>query len=306
MNNLPVPALSFRAPGKINLGLAVGDLDVTGYHSLRNLFQAVELFEDIEIHAAGQFDVSFAGPVDTSGLTGTNTLVHRAAHLVAAAAGLDPMPGARIEVLKRVPIAGGMGGGSADAAATLVACNELWSAGLNHEQLHALAAQLGADVPFALHGGTQLGTGRGDQLVDVLSPGRYTWLLVPSAIGLSTPAVYAELDRMRECGEAPSTDLETDARTDELLVALRSKDPRALAPALFNDLDAAACSLLPALETTRQVGLNAGALAGFVSGSGPTVVFLARDNEHGLDVQLGLREQHIDSVMVHSPARGVL
>lgn len=296
----------FRAPGKINLGLAVGAVGADGYHPLSTVFQAVELFEDVEIHAADHLTVSFAGPIDTSGLTGTDTLVHRAAHLVAEAAGLSPVPGAHIEVLKRVPIAGGMGGGSADAAATLVACNEFWSAGLDHEQLHALAAQLGADVPFALHGGTRLGTGRGDQLVDVLSPGRHTWLLVPSTLGLSTPAVYGELDRMRERGEAPAVDLDIDTRTAELLTALRSGDPRVLASALFNDLDAAACSLLPVLNETRNAGLDAGALAGFVSGSGPTMVFLAQDNEHGLDIQLGLRERHIDSIMVHGPARGAL
>ena len=296
----------FRAPGKINLGLAVGSVQPDGYHPLSTVFQAVGLFEDIEIHAADELTVSFAGPIDTSGLNGTDTLVHRAARLVAEAAGFDAIPGAHIEVLKRVPIAGGMGGGSADAAATLVACNEVWNAGLSHEQLHELAAQLGADVPFALQGGTQLGTGRGDLLVDVLSPGKYTWLLVPSAIGLSTPAVYGELDRMRERGDAPTIDVATDERTDTLLAALRARDPRALAPALFNDLDAAAVSLLPALDDTRQAGLDAGAIAAFVSGSGPTMVFLALDNEHALDIQLSLRGQHIVSTMVHGPARGAL
>lgn len=294
-----------RAPGKINLGLAVGSVGTDGYHPLHSVFQAVELFEDVRVRPASKLTVSFAGPVDTTALTG-ETLVHRAARLVAEAAGLSPMPGADIEVIKRVPIAGGMGGGSADAAATLVALNELWQADLSHEQLHGLAAELGADVPFALHGGTELGTGRGDQLTDVLAAGHYTWLLVTSSQGLSTPAVYAELDRMRASGLAVAVDLDTDSRTDTLLAALRGGDPRQLAPALFNDLDQAACSLLPSLNDTRQAGLDAGALAAFVSGSGPTLVFLALDNQHGLDIQLGLRAAGLQAEMVHGPAKGAL
>lgn len=296
----------FRAPGKINLGLAVGPVASDGYHPLKTVFQAVDLCEDIEIRAADTLSVTFAGPVDTGDLIGTDTLVHRAARLVAEAAGLEPMPGAHIEVLKRVPIAGGMGGGSADAAATLVACNSVWNAGLDVDQLNDLAATLGADVPFALHGGTKFGTGRGDELVDVLCHAHYTWLLVPNEHGLSTPAVYRELDRIREAGVAKQVLLDADDRAEVLIAALRQGDPRALAPTLFNDLDQAACSLHPDLERIRQAGLDAGALAGFVSGSGPTMVFLTQDNEHALDVQLGLRDSGLESIIVHGPVKGAL
>ena len=151
-----------------------------------------------------------------------------------------------------------------------------------------------------------MGSGRGDELADVLTAGRYSWLLVPSPTGLSTPAVYAELDRLRASGLVPSVDLADDARTDRLLAALRERDPRALAPALFNDLDAAACSLQPSLQATRQAGVDAGALAGFVSGSGPTMVFLAQDNEHALTVQLALRVAGYAAESVHGPELGAL
>lgn len=296
-------AILVRAPGKINLGLAVGPPGYDGYHPLRTVFQAVELFEDVRVRPAEQLSVSFTGPIDTGALLG-DTLVHRAARVLATSFGLAP--NADISVLKRVPIAGGMGGGSADAAATLVACNEAWKLDADLDELHTIAASLGADVPFALYGGTRLGTGRGDQLIDVLTQSRYTWVLVPDSEGLSTPKVYAELDRMRASGEASTTQLDTDPRIDTLLSALRDGDPELLAAALFNDLDAAACSLRPELELTRLVGIEAGALAALLSGSGPTMMLLAHDNQHALEIQLAMRASGIDTLVTHGPARGAL
>jgi 4-diphosphocytidyl-2-C-methyl-D-erythritol kinase len=176
-----------------------------------------------------------------------------------------------------------MAGGSADAAAALLACDALWHAGLSRAELAELAAELGSDVPFALLGGTAVGTGRGERLTPALARGEYHWVLALAPTGLSTPAVYAEIDRLRHGRVLP------EPRVSEgLMQALRRGDPDALAVHLVNDLQPAACSLAPLLERTLEVGEEYGALAGLVSGSGPTVAFLVRDAEHALDVSAAL------------------
>jgi len=178
-------------------------------------------------------------------------------------------PDVEITIDKSIPLAGGMAGGSADAAAVLVAMNELWELGVPRRDLHAMAAELGSDVPFALHGGTALGTGRGEELTPVLARSTFHWVLAFGAGGLSSGAVYAEIDRLREVGSPPRL---TDA--EPLLTALSSGDPARLAPLLGNDLQPAALSLEPELRRTLRAGTEAGALAGIVSGSGPTCAFL--------------------------------
>lgn len=270
-----------RAPGKVNLALSVGPRREDGYHDLATVFMAVSLSEELHAHSAAEFSVGYTGPIDTSALTGDDTLVHRAARMIAdeltparrAELGVDDLPGLRIVVEKHVPIAGGMGGGSADAAAALLACDKAWNTGLSKERLWELGAQLGADVPFALQGGVALGTGRGDVLTPVLSSGEFAWVLVPSDGGLSTPAVYAELDRLRAAGlqlepSAPGVDA-------SIASALRDGNPRALVEALHNDMEAAAFSLAPELER-RAARLSAHPLAlrVVVSGSGPTLAVL--------------------------------
>ncbi len=277
-----------RAPGKINLVLHVGAVQPDGYHPLATVFQAVSLYEDVYARSARELSVSFRGSVDTSELTGEDTLVHRAAKLIAAQ--LTPeqrdemellpgaMPGIRIVVNKHVPIAGGMGGGSADAAATLVACNDIWNMGLDRATLGDLAAALGADVPFSLQGGTAMGLGRGDLLTPMLTGGEAHWVLVPSDFGLSTPAVYGELDIMRAAGTAPGR-LDAPHIPAETVAAIREGSYPAYASVLDNDLQAAAFSLEPRLrERMRHLETRTG-LGGIVSGSGPTIVLLAPDEE---------------------------
>jgi 4-diphosphocytidyl-2-C-methyl-D-erythritol kinase len=213
--------------------------------------------------------------------------------------------GVRIEIEKNVPIAGGMGGGSADAAATLIACDTLWNTGLSREQLHELAAQLGADVPFALAGGTAIGLGRGDELSPVLSQGRFDWVLVLPHGELSTPTVYRELDahRERHAGELGPV-LEHPSVSTELLQALRAGDPTLLADNLANDLQAPAIHLSDELSDVLELGERAGALAGLVSGSGPTVAFLAEDRESAIDLQIGLSAAQLRAVRVSGPVHG--
>ena len=257
-----------RVPAKVNLALNVGATDNEGYHALGTLFQAVSLFDDLVARPAeaGVFRVSFRGE-GASGLPVDDTnLVVRAARLLAETCGTGNL-GAEIRVHKRIPVAGGMAGGSADAAATLVACNQLWGTGLDTGQLHALAARLGADVPFLLHGGTAVGTGRGEKLKPVPVRGSLQWVLALSHHGLSTPAVFREFDRIsppRPTGIDPG-----------LLAALAGGDARLVGSLLGNDLQQAAVNLHPELADVLAMGREAGAAGALVSGSGPTIAFLA-------------------------------
>ena len=190
--------------------------------------------------------------------------------------------GADISIRKVIPVAGGMAGGSADAAATLVGLNELWGGGLSRLDLEPLAAELGSDVPFLLHGGNAIGGGRGEKVSPVLARGSYHWVFATADEGLSTAEVYAEFDRLNPHGaDEPEV-------PDELLNALRAGDAGALGRALSNDLTEASLSLRPELADTLEVGLDAGALGAIVSGSGPTTVFLAASEQHALDLAVAL------------------
>ena len=293
-----------RAPGKINVYLGVGGRHDDGYHALATVFQAVSLYEDVIARPADDFSVTVAGVEDIGSVPlDDRNLAMRAAKLLALA--VDHPGGVALEIRKSVPVAGGMGGGSADAAAALVACDALWGTGLSQARLHDLAARLGADVPFALHGGTAVGTGRGDQLNPALARGRFDWILVPSDEGLSTPVVYERLDILREEEGALADDppLSLDVPIP-VLQALRSGDPAQLAETLFNDLQAAALFERPDLADTIRQGVAAGALQGIVSGSGPTVALLCPNPETAQDVQSALRETGLDPLHVHGPVPG--
>ncbi len=268
-----------RAPGKINLFLSVGDVQPDRYHEVASVYQAVSLVEELTATPADEFSVRVTGPdglvvPDVPG--DDRNLALRAARMVAREVGY--LGGVHLEIRKEVPVAGGMGGGSADAAAALVACDALWGAGLTSPALHELAARLGADVPFSLLGGSAVGTGRGDRLSPALGRARFDWVLVvDDRGGLSTPEVYTELDRLRDLRRADIAPARSAAVDPTVLQALRSGDASLLAEGLHNDLHEAACSLRPDLGDVLQDGRRAGALAGIVSGSGPTVAFLAAD-----------------------------
>ncbi len=264
---VPTGSVTVRVPGKVNLYLAVGDRRDDGFHELTTVFHAVSLFDEITVRTADVMSLDVVGegagelPVD-----GRN-LAWQAAELLADHVGRAPDVAITIE--KAIPVAGGMAGGSADAAAVLVAINALWEQGVPRRDLHALAAQLGSDVPFALHGGTALGTGRGEELATVLARNTFHWVLAFGRGGLSTAKVFAETDELRAAGDPPRL-----AEVEPVLAALATGDPTALAPLLGNELQAAALSLDPELRRTLRAGTEAGALAGIVSGSGPTCAFL--------------------------------
>lgn len=293
-----------RAPGKINVYLKVGALLEDGYHDVATAYQAVSLYEDVWATPADDFSVSFTGPIDCSELsTDGSNLAVRAAVLLARKAGYRR--GVKLEIEKHVPIAGGMGGGSADAAATLLACDALWGTGLSREELLELASQLGADVPFAFTGGTAIGTGNGDQLSPALAKGQFQWVLALADYGLSTPGVYDELDRHRDRHAQDIFPVETQPHVDaNVLQALRAGDPQMLAEVLHNDLQAPALHLEPGLSRIIELGEANGALAGIISGSGPTVAFLAADLDNALELQIALSAARLKVVRATGPVHG--
>ncbi len=275
-----------RVPAKINLCLGVGPVRGDGFHPLATVYQAVDLHdevrasrrddESITVAMHSELDV-WAEAADVP--EDEDNLAVRAARALQRATGTTT--GVDLAIRKAIPVAGGMAGGSADAAAALVACNEVWGLGLSKHDLEPVAASLGSDVPFLLHGGNAVGGGRGETVSPVLARGRYHWVFATAAEGLSTAAVYARFDEL-------STDVPAPEIADGLLTALRAGDARALGEHLSNDLTEAALSLRPELEDTLDIGREAGAYGAILSGSGPTCLFLVEDEQHGLDVAIAL------------------
>jgi len=276
-------SVTARAPSKVNLHLGVGPRRDDGYHDLVTVFQALSLHDDIRVARANELSVTVRGEGAGSVPADASNLAARAAQALAGWA--DRAGYVAIGIEKTIPVAGGMAGGSADAAGALVALAHLWKPDISRDELAEIAAGLGSDVPFALHGNTALGTGRGEQLMQVLSRGEFHWVLALAREGLSTPAVYKELDRLRDT-RSGDVDEEGDflRSPDDLMQALASGDPRAVAPLLHNDLQPAALSLQPTLRRTLRAGVDAGALNGIVSGSGPTCAFLCADEQSAVNV----------------------
>lgn len=297
-------SVTVRAPAKINVFFRVGALQDDGYHDVASLYQAVSLYEDVTAAESAEFTLRFTGPIDTSGLpTGDTNLAIRAAKLLALhtrySGGVD------LTIAKHVPIAGGMGGGSADAAATLVACDALWETNLAKEQLHALAAELGADVPFALTGGTAVGTGRGDELSSALATGAFHWVLVLPGGGLSTPLVYRKLDEQRARQQydiAPA--IQSPSVDTGVLQAIRLGDSQSLAHQLHNDLQPASLELTPELGELLEMGEQSGALAGIVSGSGPTLAFLVATADDASALQAAFDARGVHAMTATGPVPG--
>ena len=289
--------MTVRVPAKLNLQLAVGPPRADGYHDLVTVFHAVSLFDDVTAEPAGRNGVTVTGEgaEPGSGRPGQPGAPRGGG----AAEGGGGRPenrhwsrpragtgGVHITIAKRIPVAAGLAGGSADAAAALVACNELWHGGLSQPQLVEVAARVGSDVAFALLGGTAVGRGRGERLTPALAPAtQYHWVLAFADGQLSTPEVYAALDRLRAAGGASAAGGRAQAAPAEpdldaaLMSALRSGDARLVGQALSNDLQPAALSLFPSLRKTLAAGLELGALGALVAGSGPTCVFLAASAE---------------------------
>jgi 4-diphosphocytidyl-2-C-methyl-D-erythritol kinase len=297
------PTLAARAPAKVNVHLAVGPLRPDGFHELRTVYLAVSLYDTVTVGPGEGLRITLTGEgADGAVPTDARNLAWRAAELLARTAGVGA--DAEIAIAKAIPAAAGLAGGSADAAAALVALNALWGTRATGDDLAGLAAQLGSDVPFSLHGGVELGTGRGEQLSPVLARGSWHWVLGIAGEGLSTPSVYGELDRLRAGGGVPDgTQL---APADPMISALRGESPAALAAALLNDLQAPALSLRPELRRALRAVTDAGAIAALVSGSGPTVAALARDEAAAVRLAAALAGAGVFRTVraVHGPVPG--
>ncbi len=294
-----VESVTVRAPAKVNLHLSVGPLREDGFHDLTTVFLALSLYDELTLTAAAGLTVTVEGEGASDVPLDHSNLAARAVLALAARSGRAPDVDVRIR--KGIPVAGGCAGGSADAAAALVACDALWGLRMSREELAEVGAELGSDVPFSLHGGTALGTGRGERLTAVLGAGTYSWVLALAQGGLSTPAVYAELDRQREHG--PPSVVGDPA---EVLAALRQGSADALGRALSNDLQAPALALKPDLGRLLTCGADLGALGGVVSGSGPTVAFLARDTAHATGLAAALAGHGVcrTALVADSPVPG--
>jgi 4-diphosphocytidyl-2-C-methyl-D-erythritol kinase len=281
--------VSVRVPAKVNLQLAVGPRRRDGYHDLVTVFHAVSLFDEVTVEQAGRDGVTVTGEGASEVPADQDNLALRAvAALRAAVLGRAGGPArVHVTIAKRIPVAAGLAGGSANAAAALVACNELWATGLTQAELLQVAAKVGSDVAFALLGGTAVGRGRGEQLTPALAPAtQYHWVLALADGQLSTPEVYATLDRIRAAQTEPG---KAEAALDTgLMSALRSGDAKQVGARLSNDLQQAAVSLFPALRKTLTAGLELGALGSLVSGSGPTCVFLAANAERALELAVAI------------------
>ena len=285
-----------RVPAKINLQLAVGPLGADGFHEVTTVFQAISLFDDVTLKFAPEssgISLTLSGATSSGVPVDDENLAMRAAKLMAEK--YDLSTDLAIHLKKEIPVAGGLAGGSADAAGVIVAMDALFDIGLSRDEMETIAAQLGSDVPFGISGGISIGRGRGDQLTPALSRGNYHWVLALSGQGLSTPAVYQECDRLRE-----GLDIASPQVSDSMMQALRAGDPVALGAALSNDLQAAACSLRPALRLVLDVGRDYGALGSIVSGSGPTVAFLVEDEEKSMDLTVALSSSGVVAGVVRA------
>jgi len=291
------------ACGKINLFFQVGSLGSSGYHEVASVYQAVDLRETVRASVAPNWRVTVAGDLTASQLAAVpgdaSNLVVRAARALADAGGLaDPAP-LHFEIAKRVPVAGGMGGGSADAAAALLAAAEAWQLNLPAAQLVTVAAKLGADVPFALLGGAAIGTGSGETLRSIAAAA-LNWVLIIDEDGLSTPAVYRELDSMRAASGLDPSDLPAPAVPQALLTALANADLEAVAAGMGNDLQPAALQLMPELASRIALAEAHGALRAMVSGSGPTIAALVASPEAAVQLAAKLQSLGLQTIATRS------
>ena len=276
-------SVTVRVPAKVNLHLSVGGVRKDGFHEIVTVYQAVSLYDEVTVEPADRLSVAVVGdgagevPLDDENLA--------ARAIVAAAALTGREPHLKVSIRKGIPVAGGMAGGSADAAAALLAADSLWGSSLDRTTLEGLAAGLGSDVAFLLVGGTALGTGRGEVISPVLAVGDYHWILALADFGLSTPAVYAEFDRLHAADGDGSRD---SIPPDGVVSAIRAGDVVALGMALSNDLQPAALSLRPQLKRVIDAGRELGAVGGIVSGSGPTVALLARSSAESVRIASAL------------------
>ena len=290
-----------RAPAKINLHLGVGPLGEDGFHPLATLYQAVGLYDDVTVSDQLEWSVHLRGDgrIDLAEVPADDdNIALRAGRALAAHHGIDRA--AKVEIRKGIAVAGGMAGGSADAAATLIALDRLWDLQTPDDELLRLAAGLGSDVPFALLGGTAVGSGHGELVTPVADNGSWWWVVVENDDGLATPGVYRAFDELHAGRDVPAPEIPS-----ALHDALLSGDVEQLARLLRNDLQEPALRLRPELSATFDDALAAGAHAALLSGSGPSVLLLCGDRHQAEAVDAALAERgHRRTSVVPAPVAG--
>ncbi|MDH2414692.1 4-(cytidine 5'-diphospho)-2-C-methyl-D-erythritol kinase [Nocardioides sp. CER19] len=295
-------AVTVRAAAKINLHLGVGRVRGDGFHPLATVYQAIGLYDDVTVAEAADWSVHTVADdgIDLAAVPDDETnIAIRAGRALTAHHGVALT--AQIQIHKGIPVAGGMAGGSADAAATLVALDRLWGLETPDDDLLAIAADLGSDVPFALLGGTAIGSGRGELVTPVADATELWWIVVPHPEGLSTPAVYRHFDALVERGVVDAADPEVPA---DLLDALAAGESEALGAELSNDLAAAAYDLRPDLVEVRRRLEAIGANAVLLSGSGPTHLMLYDDVEGARAAAAELVDAGIGHWLAPAPVAG--
>jgi len=263
--------LTLKASAKVNLALEVLGKRADGYHDIATVMHAVDLFDRLELEAAPTLSLETDDPALP---TDEGNLVLRAAMLLRQAAGVEA--GARIRLVKNIPVAAGLGGGSSDAAAALCGLNRLWRLGWRQPKLAELAVRLGMDVPFFLGRGPALATGRGEILERLQTGGGYALVLVNPGVPLSTREVYDRVPvgwRVEPVG------------TRRLVEALRTRSAARVAAALTNNFEGFVAPILPAIERMKAALMAAGALGVAMSGSGPTVFAMARSLDHARQIR---------------------
>lgn len=305
LNNPPIVVAS--SPGKVNVYFAVGAFLKDGFHDVASCYQALSLRERVLVELTGSFSIDFAGPFEAESQLlvprGSTNLVYQAGEQLKALGSSLGSDKVSFLIHKSVPIAGGMAGGSADAAAALVALNSLFGSGLE-DQLPEAAANLGSDVPFSLMGGTAIGVGRGEVLTKVQDGPALHWVMTPNPAGLSTPQVYRQLDVMRVNQGIDVSSLEAPQVPEELLEALASGDVVEVAKLMHNDLEIAAVAMLPELADTLEAGRKAGSLRSMVSGSGPTIAHLAKNAIHAEQIATRLHSAGYPSIVTYTSNSG--
>jgi 4-diphosphocytidyl-2-C-methyl-D-erythritol kinase len=305
LNNPPIVVAS--SPGKVNVYFAVGAFLKDGFHDVASCYQALSLRERVLVELTGSFSIDFAGPFEAESQLlvprDSTNLVYQAGEQLKALGSSLGSDKVSFLIHKSVPIAGGMAGGSADAAAALVALNSLFGSGLE-DQLPEAAANLGSDVPFSLMGGTAIGVGRGEVLTKVQDGPALHWVMTPNPAGLSTPQVYRQLDVMRVNQGIDVSSLEAPQVPEELLEALASGDVVEVAKLMHNDLEIAAVAMLPELADTLEAGRKAGSLRSMVSGSGPTIAHLAKNAIHAEQIATRLHSAGYPSIVTYTSNSG--
>ena len=298
MSTNALVGIRLRTYSKVNLFLRVVGRRPDGFHEIESIFHGVSLADEIEVVPQRGDDIVVEmaiarGPqVDVPALEENLAFVASRALIERGVASA----GVTIQITKHIPMGAGLGGGSGNAAGVLVALNELWKGGLAADALSEVGASVGSDVPYCLAGGTMLASGRGDHLSSLPSPSEMHFVLGISHRPLLTKDIYARWDDLgiqAEVGSAPMT------------LALGAGDPREVAELLHNDLEPAAFSLRPELEELKKAISSAGALGAGMTGSGPTLFGIARDESHAQDIAAKIEDRFDDVAVVRSAQRCV-